>query len=257
MLTPSFAAVALSTSFLLLPVTALPRAATAPPRDERPRETAAQPDSGDLVREPGGWTTRGGALEFGPYKATRIRERDRRVQRRGHLLLGARHETWRTEFDLSQSPVPVAGRTSCRLDRLVNPGMDVKRPVTEQHLFRLDCTAQGDSAWTLAVAIPAVPTPDQAGADANGWAIGEFATGAAAWSLVAHGARHVVGGVWTHPHSLRFRGADGAIDAEVFVRDRRRVWINPRLSPDVHATLARAAVALLVAGPLVAADDLP
>lgn len=257
MLAPSLAAVALSTSFLLLPFTPLSHVATAPPRDERPLRLAAQPDSGDLVREPGGWTTGGGALQFGPYKATRIREHDRRVRRRGHLLLGARHETWRTEFDLPQSPVPVAGRTSCRLDRRVDPGKDVTRPVTEQHLFRLDCAVQGDSAWTLAVAIPTVPSPDQAGADANSWAIGEFAADARTWSVLAHGSRHVIGGVWTHPHSLRFRTADGSIDAEVFVRDRRRVWINPQLPPDVQATLARAAVALLVAGPLVAADDLP
>ncbi len=217
---------------------------------------AAQPDSGFLVDEPGGWTFRGGALAFGPYKATRIREHDREVRRRGNIMLGARHETWRTEFDLPQAPVAVTGRTTCHLDRLVDPGMDLRKPLGEQHLFRMDCSVKGDAAWELSIAA-GVPPASAAEAADDGLPIGAFATGTDEWSLVANGAKQLVAFVWTHPHSIRFRAPDGSVDAEVFVRDRRRVWINPHLPADMQATLARAAVALLVAGPLVAADDLP
>jgi hypothetical protein len=221
---------------------------------------AAQPDSGYLVEEPGGWTFRGGALAFGPYKATRIREHDREVKRRGNILLGARHETWRTEFDLPQSPVEIVGRTTCHLDRLVDPGMDVRRRLGEQHLFRMDCSVKGDAAWELSIAAglpPADPGHADPGNAEDGIPIGAFSTGTDEWSLVANGAQRIVAALWTHPHSLRFRAPDGSVDAEVFVRDRRRVWINPHLPQEMQATLARAAVALLVAGPLVAADDIP
>jgi hypothetical protein len=91
----------------------------------------------------------------------------------------------------------------------------------------------------------------------HGWTIGSVTADDVQWSVVATGARRVLRYLWTHPRSFELRNADGIVDAAVFVHDQRRVWLRPGLEETARAALTRAAMAMLVAGPLTAdADDL-
>ena len=218
---------------------------------------AAEPDSAWPVVRLDGWQWRGRSLAFGPFKAIRIRESERREEVRGNLLLGVRHETWKTEFELPAAPDARGDRTTCHLDQLLSPGVDVRRAMTSRDVFRMHCTMRGMPGWELALAAAAPPNEGDPAAPLQ---LGALTTGRDEWSLVGLGSRRVLAFLWSQPERIAFRAPDGSVDAEVHLhtadgRTRYRVWINPHLPADLQGHLARAAVALLVAEPIGPADE--
>jgi hypothetical protein len=213
-----------------------------------------EPDSGYLVVDQGGW--RGSSLRVGPYKSTRIRESGRKEWRNGNFLTGEVRERWQVQFDIDDGLSAAPGRSHCELDRLVTPAKNVKLRIEDARMFAMSCTLVGNESWFLS-ADAALPAASATTADAAdfGFPIGSLSSADESWTIVAKGARRLLPYLWSHPNSFVLRNSDGEVDAEIFVRDRRRVWLRPDLPEATRAALTRAAVAILVAEPLVADMD--
>ncbi len=222
--------------------------------NDTPLPSPFEPDSGYLVIDQGGW--RGSSLRVGPYKSTRIRESGRKEWRSGNFLTGEVRERWQVQFDIDDGLTAAPGRSHCELDRLVTPAKNVKMRLEDQRMFAMSCTLVGNESWYL-TADAALPAANATSADAAdyGFPIGSLASADESWTIVAKGARRLLPYLWSHPNSFVLRNSDGQVDAEIFVRDRRRVWLRPDLPEATRAALTRAAVAILVAEPLVADMD--
>ncbi len=212
-------------------------------------------DSGWVVREHGGWRSSG--VSFGPHKATGIRESGRKERRSGNFLLGEKREQWRAQFDLANAPDSAPQRTRCDLDRLVSAAKNVSRRLEEQRMFGLQCSVEGDFSGQWVLDIDAgIPAPELTTEDvAAGFPIGTLKSGSVEWTLSATGLKRLLPYLWTEPHSFTFHNGDGEADAVISLSTPRRVWLRADLDDAARAALTRAVVAVLIAKPLVDADD--
>ena len=249
-----------SISFLAC-LAALPLAAgtvsTQPQPDAESRAVSepAWADSGSLVREHGGWRSSG--LSFGSHKATGIRESSRKERRSGNFLLGEKRERWTTQFDLATVPDSAPSRTRCDLDRLVSPARNVSRSLDEQRMFGMQCSVEGDFSGDWVLNIDArIPSPELTTEDvAAGFAIGTLEAGDSEWTVNATGLKRLLPYLWTEPRSFTFHNSDGEVDAVISLGPLRRVWLAAELDDATRAALTRAVFAVLIARPLVDADD--
>ncbi len=209
-------------------------------------------DSGFLVRDHGGF--RSSSMSIGSYKATRIKTSRRKESRHGGFLLGEKREHWSTEFELPESDGGAVVHTHCALDRLLSPAKAASRPLNGQRLFGMACSIDNDLEWSLTIDA-GIPSPELTTADAaQGIPIGTLILDGEEWSVVASGARRLLPFLWTHPNAFELRDSGGQLDAVIFVHPRRRVWLRAELPERSRMAMTRAAVALLLAEPLVDED---